>query len=549
MIVSEPTGAGAVRSVVVVGGGTAGYFAALALKRALADLEVTLIESSRIPIIGVGEATTTLMPPFLHRQLGIDITELYREVRPTWKLGIKFDWGRPGDYAFAYPFGFTNPIEACAHDGDLTNQSVCSLMMAADRAPILIGDDGAPVSLLPQMKFAYHLENRPFVAFLAKHAQRQGIRHIDAEIKHVETAADGGSVDRLMLDDGRELRADLYVDASGFRALLIEKTLHSPFIDFASSLFCDGAVVGEVPQGRVIEPYTTAQTMDAGWCWRIPVDGEDHRGYVFSSAHLTVDQARDEMRAKNPGLGDTWTVRFRSGRHQEFWKGNTVAVGNAYGFVEPLQSTALHMVIIETAYLIGGLEAARNGSPDRAFTNQSVGAHWDYLRWFLAIHYRYNHKQDTQFWRDCRATVDVSGMRALLDRFAAVGPWDEDNDLHYATGDPAFSFEGLMIMLLGQNAPCPPPTKTSLSKAQWQTRVAESKALVARALPQADALELVRRRPELMQELLTSSTSWINRGGELIAGVNPATGMVHPQGNNPLAARGPYDHLFDDTSD
>jgi tryptophan 7-halogenase len=545
MTVSRQAGRSAVGSVIVVGGGTAGYFAALALKRQLPNLDVTLIESSKIPIVGVGEATTTLMPPFLHRQLGIDIVELYRDVRPTWKLGIRFDWGLPGDYCFTYPFGVTNPIEAYAHDGTIANQSVASLMMAADRAPIVSGDNGAPVSLLPQMKFAYHLDNHTFVAYLTKLARRAGIHYIDVEIKDVATSADRNSVERLILDDGRELRADLYVDASGFRALLIEKTLGSPFISFASSLFCDSAVVGAVPQEGAIQPYTTAETMDAGWCWRIPVQGEDHRGYVYSSAHLTLDQACAEMRAKNARLGDTWTVRFRSGRHREFWKGNTVAVGNAYGFVEPLQSTALHMVIIEIAYLIGGLQAAGNGQPDRAFANKSIGAHWDYLRWFLAIHYKYNRKKSTEFWRACREGVEVGEMQPLLDRFRTIGPWDEEGNLRYTTGDPAFSFEGLMIMLLGQQVPCPPPRRTSLSKTQWDARVAAGRALVGRALGQAQALDLMRRHPELLQDLVTSNSSWINRGGELITGISPTTGIVHPKSDGPTEKRGPYDHLFE----
>src|ERR1051325_10090604 len=126
----------AVRSVGIVGGGTAGYFAGLALKKRFPGLPVTVIESSTIPIIGVGEATTTLMPPFLHRQLGIDIVELYREVRPTWKLGIKFDWGLPGDYFFTYPFGDASPVDAYVHDGDIRSQSLASLLMAANRSPI-----------------------------------------------------------------------------------------------------------------------------------------------------------------------------------------------------------------------------------------------------------------------------------------------------------------------------------------------------------------------------------------------------------------------------
>jgi len=497
-----------VRSVAVVGGGTAGYFVALALRRQLPHLEVTLIESSKIPIIGVGEATTTLMPPFLHRQLGIDIVELYREVRPTWKLGIKFEWGLPGDYHFNYPFGHSSPVDAYAYHGNLANLSVGGMMMAADRAPVVIDDHGDPVSLLPRMNFAYHLDNKSLVAYLARLGERVGLHHIDAEIRDVVTA-DGESVERLILDDGREIHADLYVDASGFRALLIERALGSQFKSFATSLFCDSAVIGEVPQRGPIQPYTTAETMDAGWCWRIPVEGEDHRGYVYSSAHLTPDEARAEMQARNPGLGDTWSVRFRSGRHEDFWKGNTVAVGNAYGFVEPLESTALHMVIIEIAYLIGALRQTGGNPLDRALINQCVGGHWDCLRWFLSVHYKYNHKKDTEFWRACRETVDVSGIEPLLDRFRRSGPWDEDEVSLHETVDPTFGNHGLMIMLLGQSVACPQPIRTALSRAEWDARVAEDAALVGRALDQAQALALLRRRPELLQEIVAFKGSWI----------------------------------------
>jgi len=497
------------RSVVVVGGGTAGYFAALALKRELPDLDVTLIESSKIPIIGVGEATTTLMPPFLHRQLGLDIVELYRDVRPTWKMGIRFDWGLPGDYAFNYPFGNGNPVEAYAHDGHTDHQSLCSLMMSADRVPIVLGDDGEPLSLLEHMPFAYHLENKSFVAYLAKSARRAGVGHIDAEIKTVVPAADAVGVDRLILDDGREIRADLYVDASGFGALLIEKTLGSSFISYASSLFCDTAVVAEVPRSGPIQPYTTAQTMDAGWCWRIPVEGEDHRGYVFSSAHLTADQARDEMRRKNPGMGDTWTVRFRSGRHEDFWKGNTVAVGNAYGFVEPLESTALHMVIMEMRVLLRCLRTA-DGSWDRASANESVGRNWDYLRWFLGVHYRFNRKSDSEFWRTCRELVDVSGIAPVLERFHREGPVKEGSISPLAIPDPVFNYKAVLTMLLGQQVPCPPPAETWMAKSAWDARVAESRTLVSRALDQRQALDLLRRRPELLESLVApSGGSWI----------------------------------------
>lgn len=195
--------------------------------------------------------------------------------------------------------------------------------------------------------------------------------------------------------------------------------------------------------------------MEHGWCWRIPVDDVDHRGYVYASAFTTEAQAIAEMRAKNPGMGDPRTLRFRCGRHADFWKGNVVALGNSYGFVEPLESTALHMVIIELAYVIAALEADENGRLDLPEINRRVAEHWDYLRWFLAIHYKFNRKLDTPFWRACRADVDVSGIASAIDRFQVHGPWRSAAELDCLVGDPAFGDQGVLILLLGQKVDAP----------------------------------------------------------------------------------------------
>lgn len=525
----------AIRSVGVLGGGTAGYLTAIALKKRFPHLDVTVIESSTLPIIGVGEATTTLMPPFLHGQLGIDIVEFYREVRPTWKLGIKFDWGLPGDAFFTYPFGQTNTDEPYFHDGHLRHQSFTSLLMVAGKAPILRGDDGGITSLLPRLKFAYHLDNAPFVHYLARHAARVGTAHLDAVIADVVLAPDGENIARLRTSDGRELRFDLYVDASGFRSRLLEKALGVPFESYADSLFCDTAVVASVPQKSGIAPYTLAETMDAGWCWKIAVEGADHRGYVFSSAFLTEEQATAEMRAKNPGMGEPWTVRFRSGRHQEFWKGNTVAVGNAYGFVEPLESTALHMVIIEIGYLLGCLAAAGEGAPDTAFASAGVGGHWDYLRWFLALHYKFNRKLDTPFWKACREKVDVSGVAPAIEHFQRTGALTPKDGARFQSGDPAFGYEGMKILLRGMqlDAPVAPP---AISREAWEARLSKQREIVERALPQTEALARLRERPDLLVDFATSPASWCTGRAETVV-VSPRgrADDVHPRREAPVA--------------
>jgi tryptophan 7-halogenase len=500
-------------NVGVIGGGTAGYFAALALKRAFPELGVTLVESSVVPVIGVGEATTTLMPPFLHHQLGLDVVELFQAVRPTFKLGIKFLWGLPGEYYFTYPFGDASPVEAFALEHDLRSQSLASMLMVEDRGPIVQAPDGSLQSLLQSQKFAYHLENRSFVAYLARSAAHAGIEHVDVTIDHVRVGDEG--VTGLRASDGRELSFDLYVDATGFRSLLIGSALASPFESYATSLACDRAIVATLPQGTSLEPYTTAETMSAGWCWRIPVTGEDHRGYVHASAFLDEDAAIAEMRAQNPDMGEPSVVRFRSGRHRDFWMGNTVGVGNAYGFVEPLESTALHMVIIEIAYLLEGLRSLRgaSGAAPTVHANRRIGDHWDYLRWFLAVHYRFNRRLDTPFWQHARAATDVSGMADLLERFGAEGPWLQDGAARFATGDPAFGYSGLMMMLLGQAAPGSARARTSTDRATWDASLARDRAVVARALPHREALAALHADPAMLVQLVQAGSSWMHAEG------------------------------------
>lgn len=524
---SAPAPAG-VASVGVLGGGTAGYFAAIALKRRFPALSVTLIESSAVPIIGVGEATTTLMPPFLHGQLGIDVADLFAEVRPTWKLGIRLDWGPPGEGYFPYPFGDADPVSARVHDGHLRDQSLTALLMAEGRAPILRDESGALRSLLPRTKAAYHLDNAPFVRLLAAHAAKLGVEHVDTTVE-VLAAADRARVESLRGSDGRRFTFDLYVDASGFASAILGGALGSPFESFAPSLFCDGAVVAERGAQQAIAPYTHARTMDHGWCWTIPVEGADHFGYVFASAFATADQAEAELRATTPGLGPARLVRFRSGRHRDFWRGNAVAIGNAFGFVEPLQSTALHMVIVEIAYLLACLEAPGGAlGPDEA--SRRVAAHWDALRWFLAVHYRFNGRRDSPFWRAARADADVSGVESEIARYRREGPRTEPTPGGFLAGDPAFGPGGLAILLVGQDVPA--TLTPRLDREAWRKQVAEQRRTVERALSHREALEAQRAHPEMLREFATGRGSWCTSGEEVVT-VSGATGrakMPHLRG-------------------
>ncbi|MGH3170836.1 MAG: tryptophan 7-halogenase, partial [Trebonia sp.] len=310
----------AIRTVGVIGGGTAGYLTALALRATRPWLDVALVESRNIPIIGVGEATVPSMVGFLHHFLGVDPAEFNRKVEPTWKLGIKFNWGPDAD-GFTAPFDWgrhsIGGLGALETEGSINGFSVGSLLMMADRTPVLdVG--GQPVSLMKYLPFAYHLENIRFVRYLTELAGRRGVRHVDATVADTVLSGDGW-IDHLRTADGQELRYDFYVDCTGFRSLLLEQALGVPFESFASSLFTDSAITVNRDHGGHLKPYTTATTMDAGWCWHIPVPENDHLGYVYSSAAISDEQAAAELCERFPGAGEPKQVRFRSGRHARAW--------------------------------------------------------------------------------------------------------------------------------------------------------------------------------------------------------------------------------------
>jgi tryptophan 7-halogenase len=486
---------GAVASVGILGGGTAGYLTALALRRRFPRLAVTVVESRAVGVIGVGEATTPLMPQFLHLDLGLDVHELFRRVRPTLKLGIRLLWGEAD---FNYPFGPVQPLEALRYGGDLECCSLASLLMAAGAVPLEERDGKALRSRLGTA-VAYHLDNRRFVAYLQGEAERRGVERLEATIEGAEVTENGEEVAALVTSDGRRLAIDLYVDASGFRSLLLEGALGSPFVSFDRSLFTDRAVVAAVPHGGSLKPYTTAETMAAGWCWSTPQEEADHRGYVFSSAFLSDEAAEAEMRRTNPGMGEARIVRFRAGRHRHFWRGNVVAMGNAYGFVEPLESTALHLLVRQIGLLLQALSGRPVEAGARRLLDRKVGDFWDYLRWFLALHYRFNRRLDTPFWRACREEVDVSAHGELLEVFAERGPLSYDPLARAAFDypDPLWGPEGIDLLLLGQGVegrlPRPP-----LGRRRWEEKLRLSRAVAARALPQARALPLLHQRPELL---------------------------------------------------
>lgn len=507
--VIAPQAADAYRRIGVIGGGTAGFLAALALTARYPHLEVTLVESSSIPIIGVGEATTPHIIPFLHQFCGIDVHEFYEQVHPTWKLGIRFDWGPQEISHFNAPFDWdynnVGVLGSLRYDGNINAMTIESILMDHQATPII--DRGGLVSLLRDIPYAYHLENRRLVRYLHKVAAERGIKYLDRKIAEVVVGTGGEEVAHLLTDQGEQLSFDLYIDCTGFRSLLLGKALRTPFVSFDRTLFTDRALTFSTPHGGKIKPYTTATTMNSGWTWTIPHEEHDNNGYVFSSAFCTPDEAEREARSRFPSMAAVSdVVHFRSGRHQDCWRGNVVALGNAHAFVEPLESTGLFMICVTIQKLLALFPESKSDQSARLLLNQFVASRWDGLRWFLGAHFKFNTRKDTPFWRAARQQVDLSGAEYLVRTFQERGPLRaRANEVLQIIKDAAnisifFGVEGWDCILLGQRVPSR-LYEPSEPRDVWQARKQWALNIAAHAVDHARALKLVRERPEFLDEL------------------------------------------------
>lgn len=484
-----------IQDILILGGGSAGFLAAITLKWRLPGCSVTVVRSPEIGIIGVGEGTTPILPRHLLGYLRLDPGEYHRQARPTWKLGIRFLWGprRSFDFTFGPQVArrwdeLSRPGGFYCHD-DFDDADLFSALMARDRA-FVRQPNGDP---LIERNLGHHLENALFVAYLEGQAGRLGVRVLDATV--TEAPRDERGITGLRLDSGEMMTADLYVDCSGFRSALIGQALGVPFQSFASTLFCDRSVVGGWARTvEPIKPYTTAETMDAGWCWQIEHEHRINRGYVYSSAFLSDDQAEREFREKNPSVEATRIVRFPSGRYRESWVGNAVAIGNASGFVEPLEATSLVLIAHESRLLAEVLtDCDGEINPSLvAFFNGEVGRGWDNIRRFLAIHYRFNDRLDTPFWRACRADVDLAGAEPLVEFYRENGPSLLARHAMVDPRDP-FGFEAYLVLLIGQRVPyrrvhVPTPEE----RVAWDAIRAGYRLQASRGMTIAQALAAIR---------------------------------------------------------
>ena len=438
-----------VKRVVIAGGGTAGWVAAAALVKQLGPLlDITLVESDEIGTIGVGESTIPTSRTF-HQLLGIDEQVFMRETQSTFKLGISFEnWGRIGD-RYIHSFGeigrqstwmapfhhFWMEAKAQGFGGSLSDY--CFELKAAEAERFATGE-GATIN------YAYHLDATLYARFLRKLAEPAGVRRVEGKIARVERDGESGFITALALESGARVEGDLFLDCTGFRGLLIEQTLETGYEDWTHWLKTDSAYAVQTESVGPPVPYTRAIAHQAGWRWRIPLQHRVGNGIVFASDSMSDDEAKAKLLNDIDGkaLFDPRLIRYRTGRRLKVWNGNCVALGLSSGFIEPLESTSIHLVKIAITRLIQAFPFGGISEAAAERFNEHSRQEIENIRDFIILHYHLN-QRDEPFWQRCRE-MDVPD--SLTQRIEAY----RDGAQAYQDGIDLFRVDSWVQVLMGQ---------------------------------------------------------------------------------------------------
>lgn len=420
-------------SIAIVGGGTAGWLAASMLSRALpgSRTRITVVESPDIGTIGVGEAT---IPPIIDllRFLSIDEADFVRHTQATYKLGVKFsDWKALG-HSYWHPFGtFGAPIirrpfyhawhraRAAGLAPRFNDYSVCATLGDAGKFRFPDSDPNAPAAGL---RYALHFDATLVAKYLRTYCERLGVLRLERTVQGATRRADG-FLDALQFSDGSTLQADLYIDCSGFRGVLIEQVLNTGYLDWSAMLPCDRAVAFPTALTSARPPYTHARARAAGWHWRIPLQHRAGNGYVYSSANLSDEQALEDLKCTldETPLAEPRFLRFVTGRRKLFWNRNCVALGLASGFLEPIESTSIHLATSGMYHLLEHF-------PDKNFDQTNIDSYNDELiyenervRDFIVLHYCLTQREDAPLWRYCRSMAIPDSLRQRFELYRRTG--------------------------------------------------------------------------------------------------------------------------------
>ena len=445
-----------IRKIVIVGGGTAGWMTAAAMAKLLGrDYgDITLVESDDIGIVGVGEATIPQIGIY-NRMLGLDEDEFIRKTQGSFKLGIQFvDWGKKG-HTYFHPFGpFGVDMEGVSFHaywqrlhlaGDphrLEDYSLQAMAAAQNRFMRAIDAGRSPLS---KIAYAFHFDAGLYARFLRGFAEERGVVRREGKIVDVEQRAEDGFIQAVKLESGERIEGELFIDCSGFRGLLIEQTLKTGYEDWTHWLPCDRAAAVPCESVPDFTPYTRSTARDAGWQWRIPLQHRTGNGYVYSSSHISDEQAAETLLSNLDGkpLADPRFLRFVTGRRKQAWVKNVVAIGLSSGFIEPLESTSIHLIQSGIAKLMQMFPDKRFEPADRERFNRMTQVETEQVRDFIILHYHLTERDDTPFWDRCR-TMDVpDSLKEKYRLFEGYGRIFREND-------ELFNDTSWMAVMVGQ---------------------------------------------------------------------------------------------------
>ncbi|MEO8374424.1 MAG: tryptophan halogenase family protein [Sphingomonas bacterium] len=451
-IKNAPSSEHIVRRVVVAGGGTAGWVTATALVRHLGPLlDITLVESEEISTIGVGESTVPTFRGF-HNLMKIKEDRFMAESQATVKLGIEFkNWARIGD-RYIHPFGllgqrwswmadfhhFWLHAQARGFGGELGEYCLEWVAGEANRM-----SQQPPVS----PSYAYHIDAARYARFLRGLAEPAGVKRVEGKISNVELNPESGFIDALVLESGARIEADLFIDCTGFRSLLLGQALGVGFEDWGHWIRTDRAVAVQSSSETPHQPYTSAIAHEAGWRWRIPLQHREGNGFVFASDFMSDDEAHARLLAEIDGepTVDPWLVRFKTGMRSKAWHKNCIALGLAGGFIEPLESTSIHLMMTAVTRLIEDFPFHGFDEALLGYFNGKSRQEFENIRDFIILHYHVTERDDSAFWRHCR-TMDIP--ESLKERLAL---WRE-NGRAYQLAHELFRVDSWAMVLLGQRS-------------------------------------------------------------------------------------------------
>ena len=449
-----------VRSVLVVGGGSAGWMAATMLATAMSrQVDIKLVESDAIGIVGVGEATIPPIKKF-NRFCQVDEQAFMAETNGTFKVGIEFhNWGKQGD-RYLHQFGFVGReldavvklhhwwlLGRLAGEADYPNWEDVFVAKAAARANRFALPVRRPNDPLGKFAYAYHFDATLYGRHLRRIAEGRGVTRVEGKITGVERDGENGDVAGVTLEDGRKLEADLYIDCSGFRSLLLGDAMDEPFEDWSHWLAADRALA--VPSKRAevgLTPITKGIAHSVGWQWRIPLQNRIGNGHVFSSAFSSESEAEERLLATldTEALDQPRLLKFETGRRKRAWVGNVVALGLSSGFLEPLESTSIHLVQTGLERLVELFPSRRMDPILRDRYNAQVEMDWCQVRDFIIAHYKLNQRGDSEFWKAMAAMDIPDSLTETLNLWSERG-------LLAVDGGHLFQLGSWSAMLIGQN--------------------------------------------------------------------------------------------------